>query len=81
MEQIKGKYFPARAAEFDACLNFDKAGADSTSSNNDTSEISLGIILTYDKAVNAEDNNSTHDVTSRSILTPEVFLLQIQILY
>ena len=75
VEQIKGKYFPARAAEFDACLNFDKAWADSTSSNNDTSEISLGIILTYDKAVNAEDNNSTHDVTSRSILTPEVFLL------
>ena len=76
VEQIKGKYFPAHAAEFDDCLNFDKAWADSTSSNNDTSEISLlGIILNYDKAVNAEDNKSTHDVTSRSILTPEVFLL------
>lgn len=74
VEQIKGKYFPAHAAEFDACLNFEKTWKDSTSSAG-AQAVSLGTILTDTRDVESEGKNFSHDITSSSILTPEIFLL------
>lgn len=77
IEQIKGKYFPAHAAEFDACLNFDKKWKESQNSSGDQNFVSLKSILELDdkRNVDPESNNNSHDGTSRSILAPEVFLL------
>ena len=77
IEQIKGKYFPAHAAEFDACLNFEKKWKESQNSSGDQNFVSLKSILELDdkRNVDPESNNNSHDGTSRSILTPEVFLL------
>lgn len=70
VEQIKGKYFPANAAEFDDCLNF----KGETQSHQ---RMSLWYVLNRSSVtVNEEDNTGRNtDDTSRSILKPEVFLL------
>lgn len=77
MEQIKGKYFPASAACFDACLNFEKKferkeGNDNESNNEKTI---LDILTDTNVTINTESAGKTSDTTRRSILSPEVFLL------
>ena len=77
VEQIKGKYFPASAACFDACLNFEKKferkeGNDNESNNEKTI---LDILTDTNVTINTESAGKTSDTTRRSILSPEVFLL------
>ena len=71
VEQIKGKYFPAHAAEFDDCLNFEKGESQSNQ------RMSLWYILNRSSVTVKEEDNTVRntDSTSSSILTPEVFLL------
>ena len=71
VEQIKGKYFPAHAAEFDDCLNFEKRESQSNQ------RMSLWYILNRSSVTVKEEDNTVRnaDSTSSSILTPEVFLL------
>ncbi len=72
VEQIKGKYFPAHAAEFDDCLNFEEKQSGCSQ------RMSLWYILNRTPITAVKEENNTmrySDFTSRSILTPEVFLL------
>lgn len=71
VEQIKGKYFPAHAAEFDDCLNFEKGESQSNQ------RMSLWYILNRSSVTVKEEDNTVcnADSTNSSILTPEVFLL------
>ena len=72
VEQIKGKYFPAHAAEFDDCLNFKEKQSGCSQ------RMSLWYILNRTPITAVKEENNTmrySDFTSRSILTPEVFLL------
>ena len=71
VEQIKGKYFPAHAAEFDDCLNFEKGESQSNQ------RMSLWYILNRSSVTVKEEDNTVRnaDSASSSILTPEVFLL------
>lgn len=74
VEQIKGIYFPGRSAEFDACLNFEKAFAEGSNAEK-TDQKSLLDILD-ETQVNPEENKQNSDEAgARSILRPEVFLL------
>ena len=75
VEQLKGKSFPASAAIFDAVLNFDKKFLD-TKTNDANQKIALEEILNdFQINVVPENENKFSDISSRSILTPEVFLL------
>ena len=75
VEQIKGIYFPGRSAEFDACLNFEKAFAEGSNAEK-TDQKSLLDILRDETQVNPEENKQNSDEAgARSILRPEVFLL------
>ena len=77
VEQIKGKYFPASAACFDACLNFEKKfewqEGNGNESNNE--KTILDILTDTNVTINSESAGKTSDTTRRSILSPEVFLL------
>ena len=75
VEQIKGIYFPGKSAEFDACLNFEKAFA-GRSNAKETDQTSLLDILRDETQVKPEENKQNSDEAgARSILRPEVFLL------
>lgn len=75
VEQIKGIYFPGRSAEFDACLNFEKAFAEGSNAEKTDQKSLLGI-LSNETQVNPEENKQNSDEAgARSILRPEVFLL------
>lgn len=77
VEQIKGKYFPAYAATFDTCLNFEKAFQAPSEANPSGEPPSLLKILCDDETkVTPEAPNEIFDEAgTRSILSPEVFLL------
>ena len=80
VEQIKGKYFPALAAPFDDCLNFEKPFAKENSNTEESGQASsclLDILKDNDTPVTTESNNQKSDETAgvKSILSPEVFLL------
>ncbi len=77
VEQIKGKYFPAYAAAFDACLNFEKAFEDPSDTNPSGEPPSLlKILCDGETKVTPEAPNKIFDEAgTRSILSPEVFLL------
>jgi len=76
VEQIKGKYFPDQASAFDACLNFDQAWKSYGEQKLEGSELSLADILTDNsRQVKPESQSNRSDVTSRSVLSAEVFLL------
>lgn len=76
VEQIKGKYFPAHALAFDACLNFDKAWKSCEEQKLEGPELSLADILTDNsRQVKPESQSNRSDVASRSVLSAEVFLL------
>lgn len=80
VEQIKGKYFPVHAAEFDACLNFEtkyaKPTPDEQKQANDISNETIISILgsTIDVMDEKNDDHPTEE-KSRSVLAPEIFLL------
>lgn len=78
VEQIKGKYFPAHAAEFDACLNFEVQYT--TPSKGDIEHIvpQKSIIGILESAIDiVEEKNDEHPTEEkrRSVLAPEIFLL------
>ena len=75
VEQIKGKYFPASATCFDACLNFEKKFEWTGGNDNENKSSILEILKNSNLQINAESASKTSDATRRSILSPEVFLL------
>lgn len=85
VEQIKGKYFPACAATFDACLNFEKAFDPSDakpSGKLPSGELPSLCDILKDKETKVESETESEapnkifdEAGTRSILSPEVFLL------
>ena len=77
VEQIKGKYFPASAACFDACLNFEEKFKWQERNGNESNNKKkiLDILTDTNVTINTESASKTSDATRRSILSPEVFLL------
>ncbi|MBR0460144.1 MAG: DUF262 domain-containing protein [Victivallales bacterium] len=84
VDQIRGRYFPADAALFDACLNFEKAfcAPKDASSDDDTLDILTLLDSKEPLAPNAKENAQIdalqeRDFNANSVLIPEVLLLHV----
>lgn len=80
VEQIKGKYFPAHAAEFDACMNFEVKYAKSKpdelkQANSISNETIISILGSTISIIDEKNDDHPTEEKRRSILPPEIFLL------
>ena len=80
IDQIRGRYFPAMAGVFDACLNFEKRFQDDKeySTSVQSSEQSLMDILKSSIEQTADQPDSTaFEPNARAIMKPEIMLLHV----
>lgn len=80
VEQIKGKYYPAHALEFDACMNFEKKYEvpkpnETKQTNSISNETIISILCSTIDVKDENIDNSPTEEKRRSILVPEIFLL------
>ena len=84
VEQIKGKYFPAHASEFDACMNFElkyeKQNPEPNPNeakqiNGTLNETIVSILGSTIGVIDEKNDDHPTEEKCRSILVPEIFLL------